>query len=249
MFGMFKRYGKLAAAAVVTAATFAGPGKASADINVGLDTLLGNEEGVVVGDKRYSNFVFSASPNSNLRPEDVDVMIMSGGNRHDLLFLFDLSASAGQTKDLVLGYDVNVIGPNTIHRVDAMFDGSPFGQGNGLGVVAMTEAVTMLDGDDLVPGGVHQDTEIFSLFNDGEGVGLPDTLENGLDINPSRSLRFLKDIVLSSRIGGPNVDLSIVQQGVEQSAIPLPAAFWAAMPVFGAVVGRKKLRRLLPSRA
>ena len=235
MFGMFKRYGKLAATAVVAAATFAGAGKAAAQESIGLDTLLDNEEGIVVGDKRFSNFVFSTSPNTNLRPEDVDVMIMSSGNRHDLFFMFDLSASAGQTKDLVLGYDVTVLGPNTIRRVDAMFDGSPMGPGNGLGVVAMVESVTMLDGDDLVAGGVHQDTEIFSLFNDGEDVGLPDTLEAGLDINPSRSLRFLKDIIVSSRQGGPVMDLSIVQQGIEQSAIPLPAGFWAAMPVFGAV--------------
>ena len=28
------------------------------------------------------------------------------------------------------------------------------------------------------------------------------------------------------------------------TAIPLPAAFWAAIPVFGAVVGRKKLAKL-----
>jgi hypothetical protein len=251
MFGIFKRYGKLAAAAVVTAATFAGAGTASAqDVNVGLDTLLeggANQGGITVGDKLYSNFVFSTSPSTNLRPEDVDVMIMSGGNRHDLFFMFDLSASPGQTRDLVLGYDVTVTGSSSIRRVDAMFDGSPLGQGNGRGVVAMVESVTALDGSDLVAGGPVQDTEIFSLFNDGEEVGLPDTLEAGLDINPSRSLRFLKDIVVSSRSDGPTMSLSIVQQGVEQTAIPLPAAFWAAMPVFGAVVGRKKLRRLLPA--
>jgi len=254
MFGIFKSGKKLAAAALLAAAAFAGAGKASAaDVSVGLDTLMpggSNAGGITVGDKRYSNFQFSSSGSTVLHPEDVDVMIMSSGNRHDLFFMFGLSASGGQRSDLVLGYDLTVIGPNTIRRVDTMFDGSPLGPGNGgRGAVSMIETVTTLDGNDLVPGGPVQDTEILNLFNDGEDAGLPDFLEAALNVNATRSLRFTKDIILSSRPNGPTMDLSVVQQGVEQSAIPLPAAFWAAMPVFGAVVGRKKLGRLLPSRA
>jgi hypothetical protein len=253
MFGILKSGKKLAAAALLAAAAFAGAGKASAaDVSVGLETLMpggSNAGGITVGDKRYSNFQFSSSGSTVLHPEDVEVMIMSSGNRHDLFFMFGLSASGGQRSDLVLGYDLTVIGPNTIRRVDTMFDGSPLGPASGRGAVSMVETVTMLDGNDLAPGGPVQDTEILNLFNDGDEGGLPDFLEAGLNVNATRSLRFTKDIIVSSRANGPTMDLSVVQQGVEQSAIPLPAAFWAAMPVFGAVVGRKKLRRLLPSRA
>jgi hypothetical protein len=43
--------------------------------------------------------------------------------------------------------------------------------------------------------------------------------------------------------------VSVIQQGVDQAVIPLPAAFWAAIPVFGAIMGRRKLAGLLPSKA
>jgi hypothetical protein len=108
----------------------------------------------------------------------------------------------------------------------------------------MIETVSTVDGSDLVAGGPVQSTELLSLFNDGE-AGLPDTQEAALDIIPTRSLLFIKDILVSSRPNSAMVGISVVQQGVEQTtAIPLPAAFWAAMPIFGAVVGRKKLARL-----
>ena len=259
MFPMFQGGKKLAAVAVLAAgfATFASP-RAYADVTVGLDTLVDDlstpevdealTRGVTVGDKRYSNFQFRSSGSTVLTPDAVEVMVMESGNRHDLFFMFDLEADPGERSDLVLGYDLTVLGSNSIRRIDAMFDGSPMGPGNGRGAVTMIETVSTLDGSDLLPGGAAQSTELFSLFNDGDDVGLPDTLEVGAAINPSRGLRFLKDIIVSSRPNGPTMSLSIVQQGTEQTVIPLPAAFWAAIPVFGALVGRRKLAKVMPSR-
>ena len=255
MFGFVKGCRKLAAAAVVAAAGFAGAsGASAAEVTVGLETLMpggANEGGITVTDKRYSNFQFSSSGTSVLRPQDVEVMIVTFENRHDLLFLFDLTASDGERSDLVLGYDLTALGPDTITSVDAGVDGGPFGPGDGRAAASMVETVTTHDGSDLVAGGPVRDTEIIALYGDGDEVGLPDTLEAVLAINPTRGLRFTKDIVVSARPGSTSlVGVSVIGQGVEQTTtvIPLPAAFWAAIPVFGALVGRKKLAGLLPTR-
>ena len=243
---MFTGYKKLAAV-VVLAAGFAGARQASAaEVTVGLDTLLpggSNASGITVGDKMYSGFTFSSSGSTVLNASDVDVMIGSDGNRHDLFVMFDLTASNGQRSDLVIGYRLDAIGTGMIKRVDAMWDGGPFGPGDGRSAASMIETVSTVDGSDLVAGGPVQSTEILNLFNDGE-VGLPDTNDAALDIIPTRSLLFVKDILVSSREGAGMVGVSVVQQGSEQTAIPLPAAVWAAIPLFGAVIGRKKIARL-----
>jgi hypothetical protein len=243
---MFKACKKVAAVAVL-AAGFLGARQASAaDVTVGLDTLLAggsNAAGITVGDKLYSGFTLSSTGSTVLNPADISVNIMSEGNRHDLSFMFDLTASNGQRSDLVIGYRLDALGSGRIRRVDAMWDGGPFGAGDGRSVATMIETVSTVDGSDLVKGGPVQDTEILSLFNDGE-TGLPDTNDFALDIIPQKSLLFVKDILVSSRPNAGMVGVSVVQQGVEQTAIPLPAAFWAAMPIFGAVIGRKKLARL-----
>jgi hypothetical protein len=243
---MFKGFKKLAAVAVL-AAGFVGANQASAaEVTVGLDTLLpggSNASGITVGDKMYSGFTFSSSGDTALNASDVDVMISSDGNRHDLFFMFDLNASNGQRSDLVIGYRLDALGSGRIKRVDAMWDGGPFGPGDGRSAASMIETVSTVDGSDLVAGGPIQSTEILNLFNDGES-GLVDTNDVALDIIPAKSLLFVKDILVSSRPNAGMVGVSVVQQGSEQTAIPLPAAFWAAMPIFGAVVGRKKLAKL-----
>jgi hypothetical protein len=243
---MFKGCKKLAAVAVL-AAGFLGARQASAaEVTVGLDTLLtggSNAAGITVGDKLYSGFTLSSSGSTVLNASDIDVMISSEGNRHDLFFMFDLTASNGQRSDLVIGYRLDALGSGRIKRVDGMWDGGPFGAGDGRSAASMIETVSTVDGSDLVAGGPVQSTEILSLFNDGE-TGLVDTDDFGLDIIPQKSLLFVKDILVSSRPNAGLVGVSVVQQGVEQTAIPLPAAFWAAMPIFGAIAGRKKLAKL-----
>jgi hypothetical protein len=249
---MFNGCRKVAALAVIAAGFFGARQASAADVTVGLETLLSggsNEGGVTVGDKKFSGFTFSSSASGGataLRPEDVDVIIMSEGNRHDLTFMFDsdMTASNGQRADLVIGYRLDALGGGLVRRVDAMFDGGPFGAGDGRSAATVIETVSTVDGSDLVAGGPVQSTELLTLFNDGE-AGLPDTQEAALDIIPARSLLFTKDILVSSRPNSAMVGISVVQNGVEQTnPIPLPAAFWAAIPVFGAVVGRKKLAKL-----
>ena len=245
---MFNGCKKLAAAAVLAAGFLGAARQASAaELNVGLDTLLpggSNVGGVVVGDKMFSGFTFSSSGSTVLRPQDVEVMIMSAGNRHDLVFMFpDLTAQNGQRSDLVIGYRLDALGSGMVKRVDAMFDGGPFGAGDGRSAASMIETISTVDGSDLVAGGPVQSTELLTLFNDGD-AGLPDTQDAALDIIPTRSLLFVKDILVSSRLNAGLVGVSVVQNGVEQTAIPLPAGLWAAMPLFGAIVGRKKLAKL-----
>ena len=246
---MFKGCKKLAAVAVLAAGfTVLGARQAAAaDVTVGLDTLLpggSNASGVTVGDKLYSGFTFSSSGSTVLDAADVEVMITSEGNRHDLAFMFpDLTASNGQRSDVVIGYRLDVLGVDLIRRVDAMFDGGPFGAGDGRSAASVIETVSTVDGSDLVAGGPVQGTELITLFNDGD-AGLPDRQDAALDIIPTRSLLFVKDILVSSRPNAGLVGLSVVQNGVEQTVIPLPAAFWAALPIRGAVIGRKKLARL-----
>ena len=245
---LFMSCKKLAAVAVLAGITALGARQAAAaEVTVGLDTLLpggSNASGLTVGDKLYSGFTFSSSGSTVLNPADVDVMIMSEGNRHDLILMLpELSASNGQRSDLVIGYRLDAIGADLIRRVDAMFDGGPMGAGDGRSAASMIETVSTVDGSDLVAGGPVQGTELLSLFNDGD-AGLPDTQEAALDIIPTRSLLFVKDILVSSRPNAGMVSVSVVQNGVEQTVIPLPAAFLAALPILGAVIGRKKLANL-----
>lgn len=245
---MFKGIKTLAAAAVLAAGVLGAKQAAAAEVTVGLDTLLpggSNAAGITVGDKMYSGFTFSSSGSTVLNAADVEVMIMSEGNRHDLAFMFpDLTAANGQRSDLVIGYRLDALGSGRIKRIDGMFDGGPFGAGDGRSAASMIETVSTVDGSDLIAGGPVQSTEIFNLFNDGD-AGLPDTQDFGQDIIPAKSLLFVKDILVSSRPNAGMVGVSVVQQGVEQTtAIPLPAAFWAAMPIFGAIAGRKKLAKL-----
>ena len=255
MFGPVKNLRKLAAVAVLAAAGFAGASSASAaEVTVTLDTLLeggSNADGVVIGDKRYSNFQFRTNDPTVLDPEDVEVLFIAEGLRHDLLFIFpDVTAMGGERYDLVFGYDLHVLNANhRIVRVDTLFDGGPFGPGDTLSAVSMVESVMTLDGSDVAPGGPDQDMEIITLYNDGDEGLFEDTLENALVLNGTRGLRFTKDVLISSRPGSGLVGVSVIQQGVDQAIIPLPAAFWAAVPVFGAIVGRRKLAGLLPAKA
>lgn len=255
MFGLVNGFRKLAAVAVVAAAGFAGASSAAAaEVTVGLDSLLeggSNSNGIVVGDKRYSNFQFRTNDPTVLTPAQVEVMIIGESSRHELLFLFpDVMAMNGERFDLVFGYDLHVLNPNNrIVRVDAVFDGGPYGPGDRLSAVSMVETVSSLDGSDVAPGGPDQDTEIITLYNDGDEGLFEDTLETALTVNATRGLRFTKDVLISTRPGGGLVGVSVIQQGVDQAVIPLPAAFWAAIPVFGAIMGRKKLAGLLPSKA
>jgi hypothetical protein len=255
---MFKRFKKLAAVAAVAVAACLGSARsASAGVvpsTIGLDTLLdggSNANGFTLGDKHYSNFNFSSSGDLMLDAADIDVIFAEEANQQFVAFLMDLTALPGETSDVVIGYDVTVLDPSRhIRSVGLMFDGGPLDEGNGRSAASVIETVSTLDGSDLVAGGEFDDTAIITVFNNGEGDPLADNFETSLAINPARALRFSKDILVSSRLGDAVVGISVVENSVTQNGtvIPLPAAVWAAMPVFGAVVGGKRIRRLLGNR-
>ena len=264
---MFKRFKQFAAvAAVALAAGLGSTQSASAaiapePITVNLDSLLGdgqNAAGITIGDKHYDNFNFASGGQNPLSAKDVEVVIATEGNQHFISFLMDLSSVGTARTDLVVGYDIHVLDPaRHIKSVGLSFDGAPLDVSQ-LGPVAagvivptraaasVTESVSTLDGSDLVAGGPVQDTEIITVFNDGDGADtLPDNMDRTLAINPAKGLRFVKDILVSSRGQGAAL-ITFVENSVEQNGttIPLPAAFWAAMPVLGGLVGGKKVRRL-----
>ena len=239
---MFKRIKKLAAVAAVALAAGLGSAQtASAGIaptSYGLDTFLPggtNEGGIVVGDKKYSNFNFSSTGDSVLDASDVELIFTTEGNTHFMAILLDLTAIGGQTSDVVIGYDLNVLHPtNTINSVGLLFDGMPLDEGDGRSAASVTETIRTLDDSDLGQ---------ITVFNDGEGAR-NDNFSASLEIDGARGLRFTKDILVSARQGSGGAAISIVENSVTQTVIPLPAAVWAAMPVIGGIFAGKKLRRL-----
>jgi hypothetical protein len=253
---MLKRFKKLAAVAVVAVATCLGwAGSAFAGVvpaTITLDDLLeggSSAKGFTLGDKHYSNFNFSSSGDLVLDASDIEVIFAEEDNQQFVAFLMDLTALPGERSDVVIGYDVTVLDPTRhIRSVGLLFDGGPLDeQTNYRSAATVIETVSTLDGSDLVAGGDFDDTAIISVFNNGEGDFLADNFETSLEINPARALRFSKDILVSAREGSSMVGISVVENSVTQNGtvIPLPAAAWAAMPVFGAVVGGKRIRRLL----
>jgi hypothetical protein len=225
----------------------------------GLDSLLeggNNANGVTIGDKHYSNFNFTSSGKSSLSAGDVDVQFDINGNTHVMKFLLDMGVANGRL-DAVIGYDLNVIDPSrSILNVGLKVTGGPvtgpvlegrafLGKVSGFAAASVTERVWTLDGSDLAVGGGEDDGEgQISVFNDGPG-GLSDRLEESLAVNGTRGLRFEKDILVSAFGMNGGARITMVENSVTQNgtAIPLPAAFWAAIPIFGTVMASKKLRR------
>jgi len=91
----------------------------AATVQYSLSDLLpgGNQgNGIILGDKRYSNFTFSSSGSSPLVPGDVNVRVTSSrstptapnDDRYTIQFTFGLDAFPGERTDLVVGYQVDV---------------------------------------------------------------------------------------------------------------------------------------------
>jgi hypothetical protein len=258
---MLQRMKKLAAVAAVVLAGFGGAQTASAGVapmTFGLDSLLeggSNANGVTIGDKHYSNFNFSSSGQSSLAAGDVDVQFEVNGNTHVMKFLLDMGVANGRL-DAVIGYDLNVIDPaRSILNVGLKMAGGPatgpgggpvlLGETSGFAVASVAERIWTLDGSDLAVGGGDDEGEgLISVFNDGPG-GLGDSLESNLAVNGTRGLRFEKDILVSAFGMNGGARITMVENSVTQNgtAIPLPAAFWAAMPILGSVMASKKFRR------
>jgi len=239
----------LLAAALVGVAAFAMPATSKAgQLTTTLDTLLpgGNQAGgITLGDKRYSNFTFASSGDDAVLPRDVDVTLSNdaSGNQYTLRFAFDaLGASPTEQTDVVICYQVDVLGNQLINGVGLVFNSTVAG-GNGDAAASVIETVSSIDPDGAGPlvappvvAGSPDSTVIIDVFNDGTG-NLPDEPSTSLAVNPTRSLQFCKDILVSSRAGGGTVSISTVDNIVNQ--VPEPAS----IGILAAAAGSLLLRR------
>jgi len=207
-----------------------------------LDTLLGpNSPGITIGDKRYSNFTFASTGSAPLRPSDVNVRISNEENpdqqRYTLQFTFGMDAFPGERTDMVIGYDLDVLSRDFMNRVGLRFNGSVPAQGPGDAAASVIETVASRDGSDVAPGAPVSDTAVLDVFNDGPGR-LEDSNSDFMPINLTRSLHFVKDIIVSSRPTGGYVAISVVDNIVDQ--IPEPAAVSLISIAGGAVLLRRR---------
>ena len=207
-----------------------------------LDRLLpgGAEQGgILIGDKRYSNFTYSSTGSAPVRPQDVNVRISNEADpqKYNLEFTFGMDAFPGERTDLVIGYDLDVIGRDFINRAGLTFNGSVPSQGVGDAAASVVETVSSRDGSDVAPGAPTRDTEVLDVFNDGPGR-LEDTNSDFMALNLTRSLRFVKDIIVSSRPTGGYAVISVVVNTVDQ--IPEPGTLSLVAVVGGAVLLRRR---------
>ena len=209
-----------------------------------LDRLLpgGAEQGgIVIGDKRYSNFTYSSTGDAPVRPQDVNVRISNDANpqKYNLEFTFGMDAFPGERTDLVIGYDLDVLpgSPDFINRAGLTFNGSVPSQGPGDAAASVVETVSSRDGSDVAPGAPNRDTEVLDVFNDGPGR-LEDSNSDFMPLNLTKSLRFVKDIIVSSRPTGGYAVISVVTNTVDQ--IPEPGTLSLVALAGGAVLLRRR---------
>ena len=221
-------------AALLGAVVLSAPTRAGAQtINTTLDTFLPggtNAGGLTISDKRYSNFTFSSSGDGPVAANMVDVSLVATDTQHQIRFTFArdaLDAPAGQTTDVVICYQVDVLGNQLINGVGLAFDSSVTGGTPGLAAASVIETVSTTDGSDLAPGAPVSDEAILTVFNDGTGGGT-DNPTATMNVNLTRSLLFCKDILVSSRPEGGRVVISTVDNFVTQ--VPEPGA----VALFGA---------------
>jgi hypothetical protein len=232
------------------AAALALPGVAqAASVTYSLADLLqgGNTSGgFTVGDKRYSTFTFSSTGQAPLTPSQVNVRVTStdsnpavpGDDQYAIQFTFGLDAFPGERNDLVIGYRVDVTNPAMfINRVGLRFNGSVPSQGPGDAAASVAETITSADGSPVIPGSSNP-TAVLDVFNDGPGR-LADDNSDFIAVNPTRSLIFTKDIIVSSRPTGGYAAVSVVDNIVDQ--VPEPGVI--GMVVFagaGLVLRRRR---------
>jgi len=216
-----------------------------------LDRLLpaGNENGgIVIGDKRYSNFSYSSTGSAPVRAQDVNVRISNdadpsstdpvarAGQRYTLEFTFGMDAFPGERTDLVIGYNLDVLSTDFINRAGLRFNGSVPSQGVGDAAASVVETVSSRNGSDVAVGSTG-DTKVLDVFNDGPGR-LEDSNSDFLALNLTRSLHFVKDIIVSSRPTGGYVAISVVTNTVDQ--VPEPAVISLVTFAGGALLLRRR---------
>lgn len=232
------------------AAALALPGVASAaTVQYSLADLLAGgstASGFQIGDKRYSGFEFSSTGSFPLSSSDVNVRVTStdtnpavaGDDQFSLQFTFGLDAFPGERTDLVIGYRVDVTDPSMfINRVGLRFNGSVPSQGPGDAAATVIETVRTTDGSDVAPGAPISDTAVIDVFNDGPGR-LSDDNSDSIAVNPTRSLIFTKDILVSSRPDGGYAAISVVDNIVNQ--VPEPSLLGLAFLAGGGLLIRRR---------
>lgn len=234
-------------------AALALPGVASAaTVQYSLPQLLagGNtSSGFTIGDKRYSGFEFSSTGSHPLVPSDVNVRVTSsdtnaaipGDETYALQFTFGMDAFPGERTDLVLSYRVDVTDPSMfINRVGLGFNGSVPSQGPGNAAATVIETVSTapagLDGPPVAPGSLS-DTAIIDVYNDGPGR-LADDNQDSIAVNPTRTLFFTKDILVSSQENGGYVAISVVDNVINQ--IPEPSMLGVVALAGGGLLFRRR---------
>jgi len=218
------------------AAALALPGVVSAaTVQYSLSDLLngGNTSGgFTIGDKHYSGFTFSSTGSSPLTPSGVNVRVTSsdssaavpGDDQYAIQFTFGLDAFPSERTDLVIGYRVDVLDPTmTMNRVGLRFNGSVPSQGPGNAAATVIESVHSIDGSAVAPGS-PSDTAVLDVFNDGPGR-LSDNNSDSIAVNPTRSLVFNKDILVSSQPTGGYAAISVVDNIVNQVPEPTMLGF------------------------
>jgi hypothetical protein len=229
-------------AAVLGAAALMTPRAHAQTVNTTLDQFLpggANAGGLTIGDKRYSNFTFSSSGDGPVTAANVDVSLVGTDTQHQIRFTFSrdlLDAPAGQTTDVVICYQVDVLGNQLINGVGLAFNSSVTGGTPGSAAASVIETVSTTDGSDLVPGAPVSDEAILTVFNDGTGGG-SDTPSATMNVNLTRSLLFCKDILVSSRPEGGRVVISTVDNFVTQ--VPEPTSL-ATLGAAGLLLGRRR---------
>jgi hypothetical protein len=229
-------------------------GAATVEYNLA-DLLAGGSTagGFTIGDKRYSNFTFSSTGDVELAPDDVNVRVTSidsnptiaGDDQYTLQFTFGLDAFPGETNDLVIGYQVDVTDPAMfINQVGLRFNGTVPAQGTGDAAASVVETVRSPNQSfDLVPGGDPNAPDrymaVLGVTNDGPGRET-DSNSQFIAVNPTRTLIFEKDILVSSRPDGGYPVISVVDNVINQ--VPEPTALGLAAFAGAGLLLRRRRR-------
>ena len=241
---MKTQFVRLAAAFCAAVVVVALPGSvlAQSTVNTTLDSFLpggNNAGGLTIGDKRYSNFTFSSTGDAPIDADTIDVALTGSDTQHQIRFSFvrdALEAPGGQTTDVVICYQVDVIGNQLINGVGLAFDPSVVGGTAGAAAASVSETVQTTDESPLMPGS-DSDIALLTVFHDGPGE-LGDNATDSLVINPTRSLLFCKDILVSSRPEGGRVAISTVDNFVTQ--VPEPASAALLVGAGGILLARRR---------
>jgi len=215
-------------AAAVAGVMFAGSAAQGATVLVAaqnLGTLIANHGSITVGDKTFSNFLYT--PTGDM-PSAANVQvagIISGGNLGIEFIGGFVDNAGGGPSDALINYRVTVNDPN-MRITDAHLD-SNLDSGGSVGTGKVTETFTAVTPP--VPP-ITSFTTNFST-NNNSITQLHDVYNWGLP--GYTSIDVQKDILITTT-SGVAITMSFVDQTFSQTpVVPLPAAAWAGFSMLG----------------